>query len=274
MSSAVQGPQSGVLLAYALFSGLAWSVYHFVADGEFSVIMTMSVMFQCLAVLLLLMQSLASGVACGISARALGLEALSLCLRLSSTTWLNGYLPSDASGDWVFQATDACTLLLVLGLLARVLITQRRSYQEAEDSFPVLPMVLGSLFLAAVFHADLNSRPLFDALWMAGLFVGVLAVIPQFWLASQTGGRIEALTSHSIAVMAVSRLLSGIFMWHVREDLTCDPWVGSFNHAVWAILGAHFLHLILLGDFAYYYARSVATSGLTGCVAVASADMV
>lgn len=113
-------------------------MYHFVADGEFSVIMTMSVMFQCLAVLLLLMQSLASGVACGISARALGLEALSLCLRLSSTTWLNGYLPSDASGDWVFQATDACTLLLVLGLLARVLITQRRSSRGVSSGlFPV-----------------------------------------------------------------------------------------------------------------------------------------
>mmetsp|Transcript_117023 Transcript_117023/g.327468 ORF Transcript_117023/g.327468 Transcript_117023/m.327468 type:complete len:280 (-) Transcript_117023:120-959(-) len=137
-----------------------------------------------------------------------------------------------------------------------------------------VPMVLGSLFLAAVFHADLNSRPLFDALWMAGLFVGVLAVIPQFWLISRTSGSIEALTSHFIAMMAMSRVLSGIFMWHVREDLTCDAWVGSFNHAVWAILGAHLLHLLLLGDFVYYYVKSVATSGLAGCVEVSTIDIV
>jgi len=263
-----------VALAYALFLGLAGAVYHFVADGEFSAIVTMAVMSQCLAVLLLLMQSLSSGSAAGVSARALALEAVSLCCRLSSTMWLDGYLPVDASGDGIFQATDVCTLLLVVCLLVHVLAVQRASYQEQEDSLPILPMVLGSFVLAALLHADLNSRPLFDALWMAGLFIGVLAVIPQFWLVSKTGGRIEALTSHFIAMMAVSRLLSGIFMWHVREDLTCDPWVGSFNHAVWAILGAHFLHLLLLGDFAYYYAKSVITSGLIGCVEVAPLDIV
>jgi len=268
------GAKNQVALAYALFICLALAVLHFVADGEFSAIMTMAVMSQSLAMLLLLLQSLTSGSASGISARALGLEALALCCRLSSTLWLDGYLPADASGDWVFQATDICTLLLVLGLLAHVLVVQRSTYQEEEDSMPVLPIVLGSVVAAVVLHADLNSRPLFDALWMAGLFLGVLAVIPQFWLVSKTGGRIEALTSHFIFMMAVSRLLSGIFMWHVREDLTCDAWVGSFNHAVWAILGAHLLHLLLLGDFVYYYVKSVATSGLAGCVEVSTIDIV
>lgn len=269
-----QPPQSGVALAYVVFLGLAGAIYHFVAEGEFSAIVTMAVLFQCLAMLLLCLQSFSSGSAGGISARALGLEALALCCRLSSTTWLDGYLPVDASGDWIFQATDICTLVLVVALLVYVLVVQRGSYEEAEDSLPVLPLVLGSFLLAALLHADLNSRPLFDALWMAGLFIGVVAVIPQFWLVSKTGGRIEALTSHFVAMMAVSRLLSGIFMWHVREDLTCEPWVGSFNHAVWAILGAHFLHLVLLGDFVYYYAKSVATSGLAGRVEVSTLDIV
>jgi len=269
-----QPPQSGVALAYVVFLGLAGAIYHFVAEGEFSAIVTMAVLFQCLAMLLLCLQSFSSGSAGGISARALGLEALALCCRLSSTTWLDGYLPVDASGDWIFQATDICTLVLVVALLVYVLVVQRGSYEEAEDSLPVLPLVLGSFLLGALLHADLNSRPLFDALWMAGLFIGVVAVIPQFWLVSKAGGRIEALTSHFVAMMAVSRLLSGIFMWHVREDLTCEPWVGSFNHAVWAILGAHFLHLVLLGDFVYYYAKSVATSGLAGRVEVSTLDIV
>mmetsp|Transcript_95545 Transcript_95545/g.265342 ORF Transcript_95545/g.265342 Transcript_95545/m.265342 type:complete len:291 (+) Transcript_95545:84-956(+) len=273
-SKSVKTRREQVVLAYVLFAGLAGAVLHFVAGGEFSAIVTLSVMFQCLAMLLLFLQSLSSGSSDGISARALALEAFSLCCRLSSTTWLDGYLPVDASGDWVFQATDACTLLLVLTLLARVLVVQRASYQASEDSFPCVPIVLGSLVLAAILHADLNSRPLFDAMWMAGLFVGVLAVIPQFWLISRTSGSIEALTSHFIAMMAMSRVLSGIFMWHVREDLTCAPWVGSFNHAVWGILGAHVLHLLLLADFVYYYAKSVATSGLAARVEVSLVDMV
>ena len=45
------------------------------------------------------------------------------------------------------------------------------------------------------------------------------------------GGRCKALTSHYIAVMAVSRMLSGTFMWHARFDITCEPWVGSYDHA-------------------------------------------
>lgn len=269
--SKTQTPFNQVLLAYGLFLGISASVYHFVADGQFSAIMTMSVIFQCLAMVLLCLQSLSSGSAAGISARGLGLEALALCCRLSSTTWLNGYLPVDASGDWVFQAVDICTLLLTLGLLYNVLFVQRKSYEAEDDSLPIVPMALGSFLCAVLFHADMNNRPLFDALWMAGLFMGVMAVLPQLWLIARTGGRVEALTSHFIAMMAVSRMLSGYFMWHARFDITCEPWVEGYNHAIWAILAAHFVHLLLLGDFAYYYVRSIAKAGLACCIEV---DMV
>jgi len=273
-SKSSKAPQNKVALAYALFLALAGAVFHFVADGEFSAIMTMSVMFQCLAMLLLCLQSSSSGSSAGISARALAMEALALCCRLSSTALYNGYLPVDASGDWIFQATDVCTLFLTLGLLHRVLVTERASYQEEEDSLPILPMVIASFALAALLHADMNSRPFFDTMWMAGLFVGVLAVLPQLWLVSQTGGRIQALTSHFIAMLAFSRVLSGIFMWHARQDITCAPWTGDFNHASWAVLAAHFLHLCLLGDFAYYYGKNLVTKGLGACVEVSAMDVV
>merc|ERR1719276_654566 len=98
---------------------------------------------------------------------------------------------------------------------------------------------------------------------MAGLFMGILAVLPQLWMISRGSGRVEALTSHYIAAMAVSRLLSGAFMWHARFDITCVQWVEGYNHAVWAILGAHALHLVFLADFAYYYIRSVLRTGLS-----------
>jgi len=224
----------------------------------------MSVMFQCLAMALLVMHTLSRGSCCGISARALALEAVSFGCRLSSTTWLNGYLPVDASGDHVYQAVDMCSLLMVFWLLRQVLVMQRSSYDEAEDSLPALPLALGSLVLAVIFHADMNSRPVFDTLWMASLFCGVVAVLPQLCLVIRTGGVIQACTSHHIAMMAASRVLSGTFMWHARFDITCQPWVQGVNHAIWAILAAHALHLVLLGDFAYCYIRAVASQGL-GC---------
>jgi len=260
--AAEKAPPTSVSVAYGLFGACALAVHHFVANGEFSAIMTMAVMLQCLAISLLCLQTLANGSAAGLSARALGLEAASLALRLSSTTWLNGYLPVDASGDMIYQLVDVCSLAMVLWLLHQVVVVHRGSYQADADSLPVGHMLLGAFLLAALLHADMNSRPVFDTLWMAGLFVGVVSVLPQLWLVSRTGGVVQACTSHWIAMMALSRVMSGVFMWHARFDVTCSPWVEGFSHAIWAILAAHLVHLALLGDFAYCYLKAVATGGL------------
>jgi len=221
----------------------------------------MAAMLQTFAFGLLGMQIASCGHVRGISARALALDALALICRLSSTLWLEGYLPVDASGDWMYQAVDVCSLVLVLWLLYRVLMVEKSTYQFEEDSFPDVLVVIIAMVLASILHADMDDFPLFDAFWMAGLFISAVAVLPQLWLTARTGGRMEALTSHYIAVLAISRALSGTFMWHARADITCSPWVEGYNHAIWAILGAHALHLILLGDFAFYYARSLMQHG-------------
>ncbi|CAE7782419.1 erd-2.2 [Symbiodinium necroappetens] len=269
-----KSPPRDFLAAYAIFLAGSFAVYHLVANGEFSSILTMAQMIQCLAFVLLTIKSLSQGSVAGLSAKSLGLEALAFGCRLSSTTWLNGYLPVDASGDFVYQAVEICSLCLVLFLLHRAFVSHRWSYEEEADSLPVLPMVIASLFLAALLHADMNSRPVFDTLWMAGLFLSVVSVLPQLWHIHQTGGVIQACTGHYIAMLACSRALSGIFMWHARFDITCVRLVGGFNQAIWAILGAHLLHLILLGDFGYYYVKAVMQQGLDFKIELPCADMV
>merc|ERR1719199_2310373 len=150
-------PSGGVLVAYAVFLGLAASVYHFIADGEFSAILTMSVMFQCGAFVTLAMQVFTSGSIAGISARALVLEATALCCRLSSTMWLDGYLPNDASGDWLYQAIDVCSVLVVMWLLREVLVTRRSSYQADEDTAPYVgTLVIVSIVISALCHGDMD----------------------------------------------------------------------------------------------------------------------
>merc|ERR1719171_1505988 len=85
--------QQGAIVAYAVFVTVAVLVYHLVAEGEFSSVLTLSAIFQCLAFCLLGLQVLTSGSARGISAKSLQLDAMALACRLSSTTWLEGYLP-------------------------------------------------------------------------------------------------------------------------------------------------------------------------------------
>ena len=109
-------------------------------------------MVQCLAVVLLGLQMISTGSASGISARALLLDALAICCRLPSTLWLNGYLPVDASGDYVFQAIDIYSLGVLAWLLHQILVLDLHTYQDEEDSMPILPGVFGALILATLLH--------------------------------------------------------------------------------------------------------------------------
>jgi len=263
LSKGMKAPPPPMIAAYTFFlMGAAW-LYHLVADGDaFSAIFTIAEMLQCLAILLLAAQVLSTGSTDGISARAVGLEALGFCCRLSSTLWLNGYLPVDESGDWFYQGVDIVALAASMWLLYQILVVRGHVYQAEADTFPVVPLIVGSLVLAAMFHANMNARPVFDALWMASLLLGSISVLPQLWMIMRTGGKVGPLMSHNIMAMLLGRMLSGYFMWLAREDITCDPWIEGLSHSILAIMGAHLLHLLLLGDFGYYYVKALATQGL------------
>jgi len=264
----------GVILVYVVFITVAVMVYHLMAEGEFSSILTLSAIFQCLAFSLLAVQALSTDSVRGISAKSLQLDAIALACRLSSTVWLEGYLPNDQTGDFLYQAFDAVSLGMVLWLLHRVLSVQRKTYEVVEDTLPAAPFVVIAFVLACLFHGDLDDRPLFDALWMCGLFVSAIGVLPQLWMMSRSRKGTPALISHFIAVMALSRVLSGTYMWHAHSEITCVPWIGDFNHSGWSILAAHALHLMLIGDFAYLYGKNLATAGLSSPLEVSEAWIV
>lgn len=146
-------------------------------------------------------------------------------------------------------------------LLHQILVVHRDTYQAAQNTFPMLPVVAACFALAALLHADMNLRPVFDTLWLASVLVGTVAVMPQLWLLMRTGGKVPPLMSHNIAAMALGRILSGYFMWLAREEITCQPWVQGINHAILAVLGAHVLHALLLVDFTCIYVKAVTHQG-------------
>lgn len=249
-----------VICAYASCAVAIVTMYHTVGEEDFTCILTMSAIVQCLGIALLWIQVVSSGSITGISSSALKLDALSVAFRLSSTLWLHGYLPTDLSGEYIYQATDVISLVMLLLLLRRLHVLKN---SRSEDAFKVGPMVLTCLALAAVLHADMDEFPLFDIFWMAGLLMGVVSVLPQFWLIMADGGRAPAMMGHYIFAMAVSRVMSGSFMWMARYDISCQYWIQGFEHATFAILLAHAIHLLLLSDFAYYYATSMVQNGMT-----------
>lgn len=262
LNRSLQKPRTGLILIYVAFLTLALCVYHNIAEQEFSSFLTLSAIFQCLAFSLLGIQIISNNGVAGISAKSLLLDVFALVCRLSSTLFLDGYLPSDQTGDWMYQAFDVLSLAMVLWILYRVLSVQRNTYEADEDAFPARPLALGAFVLAVMFHGNLDEKPIFDTLWMCGVFASAISVLPQLWMMTHRRGASPALLSHFVAAMAVGRLLSGAYMWHAYPEIECEPLFGNETRAGYAVIMAHAVHLLLLGDFAYYYGKNVAKSGL------------
>merc|ERR1719454_430897 len=206
-------------------------------------------------------QVLVTGIVSGISAKTLQLEALSIACRLCSTTWLNGYVPEDYTGDFLYQAFDFASLAAALRILYQLQYVWRTDEVE-EVELPVAKLAICCLMPACLLHPDLNDRPIFDGLWMCSLNLGAVAALPQLWMIAKRKSTVQTLTAHFVGVMAFSRFLIGLYLWYGNEEITSEPWIGEFNHAGYAVLAAAIVHVVIIADFIYFYMKNLATSGL------------
>jgi len=242
---AAPAPSRQVAAAYSTFLIVAGTVYFGIAQRSFASIQTLAGMSQCFGMVLLTMQVLGDHSMEGISLESLALSCAAFACRLSSTLFFDGYLPVDASGDGTYQAFD------VLGLLLAAYITVRNIRNDAlrpSVTF-VLSVSLSALSLAALLHGNMDKRPFFDTLWMAGVFLASAAIVPQLMALRRLSAKASPLPGHALSATAMSQVLSFIYIWHARNDMTCDAWVEGFNHAVWAVLIAHVVPILLTCEF-------------------------
>jgi len=193
--------------------------------------------------------------AAGISAKMLQMYVLMLIFRLTSTLNKNGYLPVDRSGDWVYQASDIVTLVIVCQLLCRMHTTHSSTYDREHDTMQVLPMIPACIVLGMLVHGDLNDSWFFDTVWTIGMNLDTVAMLPQLWMLTKKGGEVEMLTAHFVAAVVLSRLCAFAFWFYGYPELA--PKDGGYNWAGWKIVGAHAAQIALSGDFMYYYIQSM-----------------
>ena len=255
----------GLIPVYGAFIAAAvWFLW--VPESDFSSMLTLSVMCQCLAFCLLGVHALSTGSMQGISAKSLQLQGVAVACRLSSTLWLNGYVPTDHSGDFMYQSFDILSFAMVLWL---VLKARRGTHESGNDTLPVTPFAVGSLVLAGLLHADLDGwrgivlgLRIFDVLWMCGVFIGALTMLPQLWLTTRSSAKFPAVMNHFVAVMACSCILSGSYMWYAHEEFTSKTWINMiFNLSGYAVLAAHVVQWTLLAGFGYFSVKTFAAQG-------------
>jgi hypothetical protein len=173
-------------------------------DISLSGLITISALLRLLALSFKVLAVLHGGPRPGISAKALVLEIISLSCRLASSTTCEGYLPSDFTGDFIYQVIDMLSLLVALWLLRRALIlTPRKQTEDLE--FDIIQAVLLSATVAALCHARENLVPLFDALWLMGYVSGALALVPEYLrFASTSSAGMSIHNKHSALVSFAS----------------------------------------------------------------------
>merc|ERR1719199_457288 len=95
-----------------------------------STFITLNVALQFLAFSMLMLKVLQTRSVRGVSGKALMCHAAVYSSRLCSTTWLKGYIPTDSTGNWLYQAMDASSLAVVLCLLYHIFCRYRSTYQQ------------------------------------------------------------------------------------------------------------------------------------------------
>lgn len=237
--------------AYVLFVLVMGLLMREFSDQDFSAILTLAASVQCFGFALLLHKIQAYQTVAGMSARTLELYALFFCFRLTSTCQKNGYIPVDRSGDWLYQAIDIASLLMVLNLLYCVHVRHRATYDADKDmGVEVYRAVIVLMVVGCFVHGDLNHNVLFDVIWSISLMIDMVALVPQLVLMYKLP-TIEALNAHFVFAIVLSRAMTFWFWFVGMPELA--PKNGGLNVTGWVIVGAHAFQLLVSAEFVIKY---------------------
>lgn len=240
-----------ILLSYICFVVTVAFIWVHASDQDFSFILSLAGGVQALAFFLLQHKIRDQKSAAGLSSKTLQLYVVMTLARLTSTLVKNGYLPVDSTGDWLYQAMDITNVVLLMQLLYYVHKKLKDTYQEELDSFPAWNFVPSAALLAVFVHGNCNHSFFYDTVWAFSLYLDTIALLPQLWMLVAKGGEVDQLTSHSVALIFLSRCLTFCFWWVSYSELALSE--GGFNKAGFMIVGCTGVQVLLATDFMYHY---------------------
>jgi len=243
------GQSGAVTLCYLVFAFAWFQIFGNFSSRCFTAIVTAGSLVQCLGFLLLSVKVAATKSVAGLSSKSMTLFVLHFTTRLTSTSIKNGYIPVDATGDYVYQLLDFCSLLLVLQLLFRMHKTHAYTYQEEHDTLPLTPFVVPCVVLGLCVHGTFNKSFFFDSVWQISANFEAFTLVPQLWMMAKMGGKVDSVTSHWVVCIVLSGVLTFTFWWWTAVELNKRGPCLAYP----LILGLQGLRLILGADFMYYY---------------------
>lgn len=265
MGRDIKGEFGGLSVVYIIFLFMGTIIFGRFSTMDFSATVTGASLMQFCGLTLLTVKVHATKCVKGLSSKMFTLFALQLALRLSSTSIKNGYVPVDKSGDAAYQLLDFGTLVLCLVMLFNIHKTYVHSYTDEHDQLPLLPLVLPCVMFGICVHGSFNADPFFDSVWQISSNLEAFVLVPQVWMLSCMGGKVDPVTAHFVACMVASGVLSFTFWWWTGVEL--EKRGRCWAHHV--IIGAQAVRLLTCADFMHYYARAQLVGS---CVELPSRD--
>merc|ERR1719359_265632 len=230
-------------------------------EFDFSAVQTVSAGLMLLAFLLLAIKIHATGSAAGVSSKTLEMYLATLLIRLMSTTLKRGYLPIDSTGNFIYQAFDVSTVVVLMRLIYSMQREFRSTYQQEDDLHSIFGALPLSALVAMCFHANLNRSFFFDTIWMTAHVLETFALLPQLYMIGKSSGKVEKFLSHFVALMFLTRAFSWIFWFYGYPELA-DGYIehvsaGTSNWGGYTIIVCSTIQLALSADFMYHYVKAL-----------------
>jgi len=194
----------------------------------------------------------------GISVKMFVMQCIASSVRLSSTCWLNGYIPSDSSGDILIQLLDMMVAVFCLYVIYMAKRSLKWTYVTEHDTFPYKTVIWIACLVGCVKHPSLHGRPLFDTTWNISMFMECLVIAPQMWVfVTKRSVVVPACCSHYLFFFFLNRCLNFYFWWYGHDQLANHGSPGSSVFAANMVLLSHFLSLLMVSEFAWHYLTSL-----------------
>lgn len=249
------------------FLSVSLVIYFFLSSGDFSFLLSYAAFMRCFGFSLLNFKMWTSSSARGVSVKTLEIYALTFIVRLLSIMRHQGYLPYDKTGDWFYHLAESMSLLFVLislyGMFGPLVSTYDEKFDKfgffhIPNEFGVVYLIIPCVIIAIFFHPSLNREFFSDTFWCLSMYLEAVAMLPQIYMfqkqASDTKGAVEAMIGHTMFAIGFSRVFELIF-WLASFRELADANGGRLPGYI--VLISQLGHLIVMGDFFYYYLKSL-----------------
>jgi len=241
------------ILQFCSVSAAIFVIYMFFSDGDFSFLLTMASVLSFFSFGKVAWVIWSKGSVAGVSCRMMECYVVAFFSRLVSILWMDGYLPYDRSGDYIYRFSEIGCFVVSCATVYACRKKFAPSYDFVNDTLPSLYLIGGCVVLGLLFHPHLNGFMLCDVAWSQGLYLEAVASLPQLVL-FRSQKKVESFTTNFLMTQIVVRIFSFIFWASSSRDLHSYHLEGSIRaYASSMVVVMHLLQLLIMVDFVWQY---------------------